>query len=184
MINKQKARPISGTRIVPMMKPLVFTRVKYSRLTMRRSLRTSGPIDKDFVQRWLEKFEANDAGVRLQSSFQNFLRVGARLQFDFYAVSQASQAYDCGVLQESVAAGEFNVQGVLAVRLLDGAKFAVEDVVAFVDQANRIAHALDLFHAVSGKDDSGTVLAHLEHDFFDGGGIYGIESGEGLVEDY
>jgi len=60
-----------------MMKPFVLMRVKYSRLTIRRSLRTGGPIDKDFVQRWFQKFETNNAGVRLQSGFQDLLRVGA-----------------------------------------------------------------------------------------------------------
>ena len=50
MMSKQKATPMSGTMIVPMMKPLVFTRVRYSRLTMSRSLRMSGPVDKDFVE--------------------------------------------------------------------------------------------------------------------------------------
>ena len=60
-----------------MMKPFVLMRVKYSRLTMSRSLRTGGPVDKDFVERWLEKFEANDADIFLHGGFQDFLGVGA-----------------------------------------------------------------------------------------------------------
>src|SRR6204780_985237 len=88
MISKQKATPISGTMMVPMMKPLVFTRVKYSRLMMRRSLRTGSPVDKDFVQRGLEKLEARDGDIRLHGSFQDFLRVGAGFQFGFHTVSE------------------------------------------------------------------------------------------------
>src|SRR5271156_4680838 len=184
IISRQNATPSSGTRIVPMMKPLVFTRVRYSRLMIRRSLRTGGPIDKDFVQRGFEKLEARDGNVRLHGSLQDFPRVGAGLQFGFHTVSEARDAGDCRVGQKTVAAGELDMERVLTVRLLDGADFAVEDVAAFVDQANRIAHSLHLFHAVRGEDDSGTFRAHLEHDFFHGGGVYGIEAGEGLVENH
>src|SRR5450755_4909581 len=97
IISRQNATPSSGTRIVPMMKPLVFTRVRYSRLMIRRSLRTGGPIDKDFIQRGLEKLEARDGNVRLHGSFQDFLRVGARLEFGFDPVSEARDGGDCGI---------------------------------------------------------------------------------------
>ena len=97
IISKQKATPISGTMMVPMMKPLVFTRVKYSRLMMRRSLRTGSPIDKDFVQRGLEKLEARDGDIRLHGSFQDFLRVGAGLQLGFHTVSEARYVDDGGI---------------------------------------------------------------------------------------
>ena len=91
---------------------------------------------------------------------------------------------DCRVIQERVAAGEFHVQRVLAVGLLDGAQIAVEHVAALVNQADGIAEALDLLHAMGGKDDRGTLLAHVEHDFLDGGGVHGIEAGERLVQNH
>src|SRR5580658_6609851 len=77
MISRQNNKPITGTRIVPTMKPLVLTRVKYSRLTMSPSLRTGSPIDKDFVEGRLEKLEPRDADVRLHGCLQDFLRIGA-----------------------------------------------------------------------------------------------------------
>src|ERR1700689_1743192 len=89
IISKQKATPISGTMMVPIMKPLVFTRVKYSRLMMRRSLRTGSPIDKDFVQRGLEEAETRDGNGRLPGSLKDFLRGGPGLQLGFHAVSEA-----------------------------------------------------------------------------------------------
>src|ERR1700675_2199954 len=89
IINKQNARPISGTMMVPMMKPLVLTRVRYSRFMMSRSLRTGGPIDKDFIQRRFEKLEPRDADVRLHGSLQDLLGIGAGLQFGFHTVSEA-----------------------------------------------------------------------------------------------
>src|SRR5580704_7303493 len=87
IISRQNAMPSSGTMIVPMMKPLVFTRVKYSRLMIRPSLRTGGPIDKDFIERGFEQLKARDGNVCLHSGFQNFLRVRAGFQFGFHAVS-------------------------------------------------------------------------------------------------
>src|SRR5580704_13433671 len=83
IISRQNATPRSGTRIVPMIKPLVFTRVRYSRLMMRRSLRTGGPIDKDFIKRGFEQFEARDGNVCLDGCLQDFLRVGAGFQLGF-----------------------------------------------------------------------------------------------------
>src|SRR5580700_1052442 len=122
--------------MVPIMKPFVLMRVKYSRLTMRRSLRTGSPVDKNFIERRLEKFEPDDADIFLDGGLQDFLGVGAGFQFGFHAISQASQANDSGILQESVGAGKLYVQRILAVGLFDGAKLAVEHVVAFVDEAN------------------------------------------------
>src|SRR5271154_7030252 len=94
IISRQNATPSSGTRIVPMMKPLVLTRVKYSRLMIRRSLRTGGPIDKDFVQRGFEKLEARDGNVCLHGSLQDFLRVGAGFELGFHTVSKARDVGD------------------------------------------------------------------------------------------
>src|SRR5580700_1056650 len=118
--SKIEPTPISGTITVPIMKPLVRTRVRYSRLMISRILRMGGPINENFAQRGLEQFEPCDARVRLHRGFQNFLRVGAGLQLGFDAGDEPRELAYCRVIQESVAAGEFHVQRVLAVGLLDG----------------------------------------------------------------
>src|ERR1700735_530886 len=97
IISRQNAMPSSGTRIVPMMNPLVFTRVKYSRLMMRRSLRTGRPINKDFIQRGFEQLKAGDGNVRLHGSLQDFLGIGAGLEFGFHTVSQTRHGSDCRI---------------------------------------------------------------------------------------
>ena len=63
-------------------------------------------------------------------------------------------------------------------------KFAVEHVAALVNQADGIAEALDLLHAMRGENDRGALLAHVEHDFLDGGGVHRIEAGERLVQNH
>jgi hypothetical protein len=64
MVNKEKAAPSTGTMIVPKTKPLVLTRVKYSRLTISPTLRTRYPVNKDFVQHPFEKLEPSDVFIR------------------------------------------------------------------------------------------------------------------------
>src|SRR5580693_2200509 len=139
--SKIEPTPSSGTITVPMMKPFVRTRVRYSRLMISRILRMSRPIDENFAQRGLQKLEARDACVRLHRGFQNFLRISAGLQLGFDASDQPCGLADCRMIQESVAAGEFYVQRVLAVGLFDGAQLAVEHVAALVNQADGIAAA-------------------------------------------
>src|SRR5580698_9917507 len=118
--SKIEPTPISGTMTVPIMKPLVRTRVRYSRLMISRILRMSRPINEDFAQRGLQKLEARDARVRLDGGFQNFLRIGAGLELRFDAGNEPRGLADARMIQERIAAGEFHVQRVLAVGLLDG----------------------------------------------------------------
>src|SRR5580693_9916149 len=118
--SKIEPTPISGTITVPIMNPLVRTRVRYSRLIISRILRMRRPINENFAQRGLQKLEARDACVRIHRGFQNFLRIGAGLQLGFDASDQPCGLAYRRVIQESVAAGEFHVQRVLAVGLLDG----------------------------------------------------------------
>src|SRR5579863_6645616 len=93
-------RPSRGTMTVPMMKPLVFTRVRYSRLIMRRSLRTGRPVNEDFVQRRLEQFETRDLGAGFDGGFQDFLGVSAGLDFGLDATGKARQLADARMPQE------------------------------------------------------------------------------------
>src|SRR5271156_525075 len=182
--SKMEPRPMSGTMTVPIMKPLVRTRVRYSRLMISRILRMSRPINKNLAQRGLQKLEARDARVREHGGLQDFLRIGAGLQLGFDTRDEPGDLADCRMIQESVAAGEFHVQRVLAVGLFDGAQFAVEHVAALVNQTDGIAEALDLLHAMGGEDDRGALLAHIEHDFLDGGGVHRIEAGEWLIQNH
>src|SRR5271156_1418874 len=182
--SKIEPAPISGTMTVPIMNPLVRTRVRYSRLMISRILRMSRPINENFAQRRLQKLETRDARVGSHRGFQNFLRIGAGLQLGFDSGDQPRGLPDGRVIQERIAAGEFHVQRVLAVGLLDGAQLAVEHVAALVNQADRIAQALHLLHAVRGKHDRGTLLAHIQHDFLNGGGVHGIQTGKRLVQNH
>src|SRR3984885_7014487 len=131
--SKIEPTPISGTITVPIMNPLVRTRVRYSRLMISRILRMGGPINENFAQRRLQKLETRDACVRIHRSLQNFLRIRAGIQLGFDARDEPRGLADCRVIQESVAAAEFHVQRVLAVGLLDGAQFAVEHVAPLVN---------------------------------------------------
>src|ERR1700740_3037494 len=164
-ISKIEPTPISGTITVPIMNPLVRTRVRYSRLMISRILRMRRPINENFAQRRLQEFEARDARVRLHRSFQNFLRIGAGLQFGFDAGDQPRGFADCRVIQERITSAEFHVQRVLAVGLFDGAQIAVKHVAALVNQADGIAEALHLLHAMRGKNYGGALLTHIQHDF-------------------
>src|SRR5580704_2147841 len=146
-------KPIRGTISVVMTNPLVLTRVRYSRLMIRPILRTCRPIYEYFVQGRLNQFESRDADLGLHDCFQNFLGVGAGFEFGLNAVAELRDAQNCGMTEERVAARVINVERVLAVGLLDSAEISIENVFAVVDQADGIAHALDLFHAVRGKDD-------------------------------
>src|SRR3984957_20973036 len=179
--SKTEPRPMRGTIIVPIMKPLVLTRVRYSRLMMSRILRTSRPINEDFAQRGLQQLEAWNFRIRKHRSLQDFLRLGAGLQLGLDARDEPRDLVDPRMIQETVAAGEFDVQRVLAVRLLDGAQLAVEYVPALVNQADGIAEALDLLHAVGGEDDGRTLTTHFEHDLLNRGGVHRIQAGERLA---
>src|SRR5271156_6467589 len=151
--SKIEPTPISGTITVPIMKPLVRTRVRYSRLMISRILRMSRPINENFAQRRLQKLEARDARVRIHRGFQNFLRIGAGLQLGFDSGDEPRGLTDGRVTQESIAAAKFHVQRILAVGLFDGAQFAVQHVAPLVNQADGIAEALDLLHAMRGEND-------------------------------
>src|SRR5208282_4813481 len=145
--------PISGTIRVPMTKPFVFTRVTYSRLTISQILRMGGFLDEDVVERRLEQLETVDLRARFDCRFQNLLRIGARFQLGFHSAAEPVDAGDGGIVQEGVRARELDVDRVLAVGLLDGAEFAIQNVPALVDQADGVAHFLDLLHAVRREDD-------------------------------
>src|SRR5271163_3679994 len=149
--SKTEPRPIRGTMTVPMIKPLVLTRVRYSRLMISRILRTSGPINEDFAQRGLQQLESRDVNVRKHRGFQNFLRVGAGFQFGLDAADEPGDRADSGMIQETVVAGEFDVQRVFAVGLFDGAQLAIQDVAPLVNQADAVAQALHLLHAMGGE---------------------------------
>src|SRR5271156_6249939 len=176
--------PINGTMTVPIMNPFVRRRVRYSRLMISRILRMSRPINENFAQRGLQKLEARDARVREHGGLQDFLRVSAGLQLGLDTRDEPGNLADRRVIQERIATAEFHVQRVFAVGLFDGAQLAVEHVAALVDQADGIAEALDLLHAMGGKNDCGTLLAHIEHDFLDGGGVDRIKPGERLIQDH
>src|SRR5271156_3050740 len=142
--SKIEPAPISGTMTVPIMNPLVRTRVRYSRLMISRILRMSRPINENFAQRGLQKLEARDARVREHGGLQDLLRVSAGLQFGLDTRDEPGNLAYCRMIQESVAAGELHVQRVLAIGLFNGAQLAVEHVAALVDQADGIAEALNL----------------------------------------
>src|SRR5579862_3119736 len=103
--------PMSGTMSVPITKPLVFTRVTYSRLMICQSLCMGGFLDKDVVERRLEQFEAADARAGLHRGLQQFLRVGARLELRFDARTEAVDGGNRRMVQERIGAFEFNVRG-------------------------------------------------------------------------
>ena len=110
-------------------------------------------LNEDFVERRFEQLESRDLRTGLQSRFQNLLRIGARLQFRFRAGAEAVHARDSRVIQETIGAAELDLYRILAVGLFDRAQLAIKHVLALVDQADRIAHALDLLHTVSGEND-------------------------------
>src|ERR1035441_156301 len=130
--------PRSGTMTVPMMKAFVLTRVRYSRLIIRRILRMGGLLDKYFVERRLEQFEPRDASARLHGGFENFLWIGTRLQFHLDSASKAIHSGNDGEIQKAVGAGELDANRVFAVGFLDGAQVAVENVAPLVEEANGI----------------------------------------------
>src|SRR5271156_1746280 len=174
--------PISGTISVPITKPFVFTRVTYSRLMISQSLRMGGFLDEDFVERRFEQLEPDDLRSRLHGGSQNFLRVRARFQFGFHARGEPVHGGNRGVIQKSIGTREFDVRGVLAVGLLDRAQVAIENAAAVIDQANGIAHFLDLLHAMPRENDCRASVAHFEHHVLDRGGVHGIKPGERLVQ--
>src|SRR5271168_3015950 len=182
--SKIEPMPISGTMIVPMMKPLVRTRVTYSRLMISRILRMRGPMDEDFAQRRLQQFEPCNLSARHHRGFQDFLRVRAGLKLGLHARDEPRDLPDSSVSQETVAAREFHVQCIFAVGLLDGAQIAVQYVAPLVYQANAIAETLHLLHAMGGEHDRGTLLAHIQHDFLYRGGVHWIEAGERFVQNH
>src|SRR5580698_371712 len=183
-IIRQNASPSSGTASVPITNPLVFTRVRYSRLTISPSLRTGGPLDEDLVQRRVHQFKLRDICAGLQRGAQDFLRIGARLQFRFRAVAKPREFFDRWRLQKCVRTGEFKLHRVFSVRLFDRPDVAVQNVLSLVDQADRVAHPLDLVHAVARKHDRRAFALHLHDDFFNRRGVHRVKPRRRLVQNH
>src|SRR3984957_13832294 len=162
-MNSVNPMPTSGTIRVPITKPFVFTRVMYSRLMISQSLCMCGFLDEDVVERGLEQLEPADFDTGLNSGPEQLLRIGSGFQFRFHARAEAVDRGDRRMIQECVRSGKFDMSSVLAVGMLDRAQVAVQNVLAMVDQTDRVAHFLDLLHAVRGADDRRALIEHLEH---------------------
>src|ERR1700685_2410174 len=127
--------PSSGPMSVPITNPFVCTRVMYSRLMISQSLCMCGFLDEDVVERRLEQLETADLHPGIDRRTQDFLRVRAGFQFRLDARAEAVDGNDHRAVEKGVGAGEFDVGGVLAVGMLDGAQVAVQNVLAMINQA-------------------------------------------------
>src|SRR6516165_7997199 len=139
MEKTNRAMLSTGSATVPITKPLVRTRVTYSRLMMSQSLRIAAgnSFDEDIVQGRLHELKTRDAHPALHGGLQDLLRVRSRLELRLDHGSEAVHTLDQSwhVLQEVAVTRTFDPQGVLAVRSLDGPQFPLQDVLSLVDQA-------------------------------------------------
>jgi len=87
------------------------------------------------------------------------------------------------VVDEGVAAVEFEHHRVLAKLVFDLAQRALQDHVALGHEADVVAQLLDLLHAVGGKQDGSVVAPQLQDDVAQEVGVDGVEAAKGLVED-
>src|SRR5579859_244432 len=180
-------RPVerTGMRMVAKMKPLVCTRVTYSRLTISQNLRTgaSDLFDEDVVQRGFHQLKSVDANALLDGGLQDFLRISSGHKPGFNDLAVMIHLLDQrGLVHEISVTGTFNAQRVFTVGLFNFTQVAMEHVSTLMDEADGIAHHLHLLHAVRGEDDGGALGAQFQHDVFYQDGVDGIEAGERFVQ--
>src|SRR5215471_7022956 len=181
-------RPIlkRGTPTVAITKPLVRTRVTYSRLTMSQSLRMRAryPFDEDIVQGRFDQLKTRNAHPPVHGGLQDLLRVRSGLQLRLNDRAEVVHALDerRHLLQEVAISQAFDAHRVLAQRFLDRLQLPIQYVPSLIDKADGIAHHLHLLHAVSGENDRGTLPAQLQHDILNHDGVNGVKTGEGLVQ--
>src|SRR6266567_2027118 len=176
----------SGSITVEITKAFVRTRARYSRFQISPNLRIllRDLFDEDIVQGRLHELKTGDFDTILDGGFQNFLGVRAGAELGVNGRTVPVEALDhVRQLEEMIVPGVFDSDRVLSERLLDGFEFSGQNRPPVVNQADRIAHHLHLFHAVRGEDDSRALIAQLEHDVFDQRGVDGIQAREGSVQD-
>src|SRR5205809_2172931 len=155
-----------GSRTVENTNVFVRTRARYSRFQISHSLRIrcGDLLDENIVQGGLHKLEPSDFDSVLDRRLKDFLRVSARPQFCLNHRSVTVDAFDdVGQFEEAAIPRVFDPYRILSERLLDGLELAAQNRAPVVNQANGVAHHLDLLHAVGGEDDGCARAAEIQH---------------------
>src|SRR5579864_715520 len=175
----------AGIRNVMIMKDLVRTRSRYSRLAMMNVLRIcfSHHFLEDFFQRGLHQLKTINTRA-LSYHMQKLLRVSSRRQphLDIVAVIIES-AHQRVVLQECAIAFIADLHTVFTVPRFNLLEIALENGLAPIDQTDGVAQLLYLVHAVGGEQDGFALLLHLQKHVLQQISIHGIQAGERLVHD-
>src|SRR5690606_22181210 len=77
---------------------------------------------------------------------------------------------------------ELQIDGVASHALLDGAKVTAQDGLPFVEQADIVAHLLNLLHPVSGEQYGFAPVTQFDDNAFEGFAVDGVEPREWFVE--
>src|SRR5579885_518548 len=116
----------------------------------------SNDANEDVLQRGLAQLEAQDASEP-HCAAQEILGVGAGAQDNVGVVAAVYETFDAGKAGErSEIALDFDSKGASPVGRADLPNRTGQDSPAPVDQADLVAQALGLVHAMSGKEDGAT----------------------------